>query len=183
MDNCSVEGCDNKVFENGLCSKHYNRQRRHGSTAKPLKRRERLIKEGKSYCPKCDKIKTIGEFLKDTHTKYGISIYCAICHKEKAKARYYRNPDYYKDADLRKKFGISLEQYRELERKQDYKCAVCHKEPGSKKLAVDHNHKTGENRGLLCGRCNLGLGWFEDSIELLEMAIQYLKIHSQKAEM
>lgn len=183
MGDCRIDGCNNKAFGHGLCSKHYNRQRRHGSTAKPLKRRGRLIQEGKSYCPKCDSVKEIGEFLKDTHTKYGISIYCAACHQEKAKARYRTNPDYYKDADLRKKFGMSLEQYRELERKQDYRCALCRKEPGSKKLAVDHDHKTGENRGLLCDRCNLGLGWFADSIELLEAAIQYLKTHNQKAGM
>lgn len=51
-------------------------------------------------------------------------------------------------------------------------CAIC-KRP--KKLNVDHDHKTGEIRGLLCSRCNLGLASFGDSIEGLEKAIDYLK--------
>lgn len=180
MGNCTVDGCNDKAFGHGLCSKHYNRQRRHGSVAKPLTRRGRLVQEGKSYCPKCDSVKPIGEFLTDTHTKYGISIYCAKCHQEKAKVRYRKYPDYYKDADLKAKFGLSLEQYRELEERQDHKCALCHKERGPKRFAVDHDHKTGKNRGLLCDRCNLGLGWFEDSIELLEAAIRYIKAHQDE---
>lgn len=175
---CKINGCINKVFGHGLCSKHYNRQRRHGSTEMPLTRRGQMVLEGRSHCPKCGQEKSLDEFLKDKHTRYGISIYCRECHRNKAKARYYKNPDYYKEACLQKDFGISLKQYRQMEERQDGRCDICGKKRGSRCLAVDHDHKTGKNRGLLCDRCNLGLGWFRDSVPLLEYAIQYLKKHS-----
>ncbi len=47
--------------------------------------------------------------------------------------------------------------------------------PIAPRLAVDHNHVTNKNRGLLCAKCNIGLGHFQDSIENLEAAVAYLK--------
>lgn len=55
-------------------------------------------------------------------------------------------------------------------------CAICGEFPTEKKLAVDHDHETGRVRGLLCMRCNTALGHFEDSITLLEAAIDYLEL-------
>lgn len=56
-------------------------------------------------------------------------------------------------------------------------CAICHSAPRSR-LHIDHNHKTGKYRGLLCDNCNLGLGHFKDSPALLSKAINYLKERS-----
>lgn len=53
-------------------------------------------------------------------------------------------------------------------------CAICGKPPRAR-LQIDHNHKTGKYRGLLCDNCNIGLGHFKDSPELLRKAIDYLK--------
>ena len=64
---------------------------------------------------------------------------------------------------LFKKYGITLEQYNEILQKQDGKCLIC-KFPAKffkRCLAVDHDHRTGVIRGLLCNRCNRQLGWFE----------------------
>ena len=60
---------------------------------------------------------------------------------------------------------------------QEYKCAICGKTPkeNKKRLAVDHNHNTEANRGLLCSNCNAGLGFLQDKKELLESAIKYLR--------
>jgi DNA-directed RNA polymerase subunit RPC12/RpoP len=64
---------------------------------------------------------------------------------------------------------------------QDNKCAICGKEDDTvlssgayKRLAVDHCHKTGKLRGILCENCNRGIGMFKDNQELLEQAIRYL---------
>lgn len=54
-------------------------------------------------------------------------------------------------------------------------CAICLKPPTVKALCVDHSHDTGTVRGLLCDKCNQGLGRFDDDPTMLEAAIQYLK--------
>lgn len=87
-----------------------------------------------------------------------------------------------KSNSLKKKYGITLEDYRILFRLQNGKCQICEKQDltdidGDKKwgnLCVDHCHKTGNARGLLCNSCNIGLGLFKDNTELLLKAINYL---------
>lgn len=77
---------------------------------------------------------------------------------------------------LRNNFGINLQQYMEILAKQNRQCLICSITPeqNGKDLAVDHNHTTGKIRGLLCAGCNVGIGYFKDSPELLQKAIGYL---------
>lgn len=81
---------------------------------------------------------------------------------------------------LYERYGISAQQYLDLAEKQENLCAICGKPPGSKALAVDHDHATGEVRALLCVDCNLGLGRFRDNIEVMRQAIKYLQKHGIK---
>ena len=74
---------------------------------------------------------------------------------------------------LKRKYGITLDDYNSMLEAQGGRCAICHQEK-SETLAVDHDHKTGKVRGLLCGHCNNVIGFAEDKIELLESAIKYL---------
>lgn len=78
---------------------------------------------------------------------------------------------------LKSVYGITLKQYEELAAAQGGRCAICHDEKfgrrGVRRFAVDHDHKTGKVRGLLCGRCNVGLGLF-DTEEKLLAAVAYL---------
>lgn len=79
---------------------------------------------------------------------------------------------------LKKKYGISLEEYEKLLEYQGYCCALCGKEfcKGEKRQPdVDHCHKTGKVRGILHLHCNTLLGHSKDNIEILEKAISYLK--------
>lgn len=73
-------------------------------------------------------------------------------------------------------YGITIEQYEILLKNQNGGCAICFSPTGSngKRLSVDHNHETGEVRGLLCDDCNTGLGKFKDNPNLLAIAINYL---------
>ena len=180
MNECMVKGCHASVKSLGMCVKHYTRQRRYGTTDKSETRREQLIKSGFSYCPKCKTDKLISSFSRDKHAPLEVSIYCRDCQHVKARVRYVANPDAYKHASLIKKFGLSLDEYRKILEKQNGKCAICGFSPNGKSLAVDHNHKTGNNRGLLCDRCNFGLGNFRESREILESAIRYLDSHMLK---
>lgn len=72
-----------------------------------------------------------------------------------------------------KKYGLSIEGYDKLFEKQKGLCAICLK-PSNKKLFVDHNHKTGEVRGLLCGPCNQAIGLLYEEVRNLQRAIAYL---------
>jgi hypothetical protein len=82
---------------------------------------------------------------------------------------------------LRKHYGLTPEDFDILLMKQKGACAICLKtqEQTGKILNVDHCHKTGKVRGLLCGGCNASLGVFEDSIETLQRAIAYLEVNKR----
>lgn len=73
---------------------------------------------------------------------------------------------------LKKNYGITSEQYDEILTRQDHKCAIC----GTfcERPFVDHDHSTGRIRGLLCMKCNFGIGNFTENITVLESAIKYL---------
>ena len=82
-----------------------------------------------------------------------------------------------KNSILKTNYGITLEDYNIMLFQQDGCCAICetHHTELKRKLAVDHNHITGEVRGLLCVNCNLAIGNLKDDITLLKKAIKYLK--------
>src|ERR1035437_5779833 len=78
---------------------------------------------------------------------------------------------------IKKNYGITLDEVTQIIDKQEGKCAICgkHQDELNKALVIDHNHKTEKVRGLLCNKCNMGLGHFYDDIELLSQAIAYLR--------
>lgn len=89
-----------------------------------------------------------------------------------------------KDVHLKSKYGITLEQFNEMLAQQECKCAICSTpltvgDPNSRDVAcVDHSHKTGDTRSILCKMCNLILGHADDSIVLLTKCVEYLERHS-----
>lgn len=78
---------------------------------------------------------------------------------------------------LKDRFGITLNDYYRLLKFQNNQCAICKtdKSDGRGRFHVDHCHKTGRIRGLLCSTCNLCLGKMNDDVERLQEAISYLK--------
>jgi len=88
-----------------------------------------------------------------------------------------RNPTKAKNADLKRDFGIDIEQYESMVEAQGGLCAICGNCDPSFSLAVDHNHDTGKVRGLLCSNCNNGLGRFKDDPDRLRRAADYLNSH------
>lgn len=116
---------------------------------------------------------------------------CIVCAREKSKRHYARyreirslqkreyrkeNKDAVKCSKLRQSFGITLKEYNKILEEQNGLCAICERKCVSgKKLAVDHCHKTGKIRGLLCNACNLGIGKLGDSEESLLKALNYLR--------
>ncbi len=110
----------------------------------------------------------------------------------KKKERKYKKTDKHKlrirRSHLKQTYKLTLEQYDEMLEKQGGVCAICgkaevmvHQNGSVKRLAVDHNHDTGQIRGLLCARCNAALGQFGDNIEHLRSAINYLTTYIRPA--
>jgi oligoribonuclease NrnB/cAMP/cGMP phosphodiesterase (DHH superfamily) len=68
------------------------------------------------------------------------------------------------------KYGITIEQYNNMLEEQNFVCPICKEPPkeNNKRLHIDHNHDTGEVRGLLCSKCNGALGWYEKHKEKIE---------------
>jgi len=84
------------------------------------------------------------------------------------------NAEAIRDARRKKKYDLSPVGFAELLEKQGYSCAICGQSVGESGLDVDHNHETGVVRGLLCSRCNHGIGNFRDNATLLAIASAYV---------
>lgn len=99
---------------------------------------------------------------------------------EKRKVKYAESKEHrdkIRGEGFRRMYGISLEEYEKLLRVQKGKCNICgaHESFEVKKLAVDHDHGSGKVRGLLCQRCNLMLGKFDENLSWLSQAAKYLE--------
>lgn len=98
---------------------------------------------------------------------------------EKEHERYLKNLDKHKvlgrARGLKRNFGITVADYEQMFSRQKGVCAICEKPETRRRLSVDHCHKTGKIRGLLCNKCNRGLGYFYDDKNLMKKATEYLK--------
>lgn len=92
--------------------------------------------------------------------------------RAKRRAEYAANREKYRLRHLLKEYGLSIEQYNEILHRQGGVCAICKKTP--EKFHVDHDHQTGQVRGLLCSPCNVVLGLMKDLPERLRAAAAYL---------
>jgi len=94
--------------------------------------------------------------------------------KEYAKKRVKDDPQYHSIRNLRQ-YGMTLDDYDKMLERQNGVCAICGKEPPKdRRLHVDHCHETGFVRGLLCFRCNFGLSYFGEDVEIMKKAFEYL---------
>lgn len=137
-------------------------------------------------CTKCKIEKPFSEFSKHIRNKDGLRFRCKSCESEDAKEakRKALEADYLgtrlkeRADNLKRMFGMSLDEYEQKAQEQGNVCAICKGTCKSgKRLAVDHDHETGKIRDLLCGNCNGGLGKFQDDPELLIKAAEYLRKH------
>lgn len=112
-------------------------------------------------CKKCGRELEKKYFYVKKSRKYASYSFCNMCNR------------------LRDRYGIIYSDYQNYLSRQNMKCAICFTQIGSDCApAIDHCHKTGKVRGVLCNPCNGGLGMFKDDITLMESAIRYLKCQS-----
>ena len=141
---------------------------------------------GKKRCTRCGAIKTLKSFSTEQRAKDGKRSACKRCLTNEQKKRYVENPPPYEAKKRRQKslavYGLSLEDFDNMLKEQDYKCAICRieeKYSAKQRFHVDHDHDTGKVRALLCNRCNKGLGMFQDSSEFCDKAADYLREHGK----
>lgn len=133
-------------------------------------------------CDCGNEIKVAGGYLKSGHTKS-----CGCYSKDVARTRLYKHGrsdrtksgyyDYHREMHLKRKYNLSVEEYNAMIEAQNNQCAICNYEFGQRKgdIHVDHCHTSGQVRGLLCDKCNRGLGYFNDNTEALINASNYIK--------
>lgn len=139
-------------------------------------------------CTVCKETLPHSSFHNSKISRDGKGYRCRPCDKD-ARASYREtNRKRFADVERKKqlayKYGLSVEQYEGLLNKQNRLCGICGCSETSSKVrgsfAVDHNHDTGENRGLLCNQCYRGLGMFYDDVGMLQQAISYLVYYQLK---
>lgn len=160
------------------CSKECYFERR---KEKRKERVDRVLRTGKKQCQLCKETKSVKEFFKRRANKDGYGSYCKPCkikyNRENNKKHKHKHLEQRKNAHLLNKYGITLGEYKAIRSKQGGLCAICRKKD---RLCVDHDHSTGEIRGLLCDMCNRGLGLFYDDELTIRRANIYLRNYKQK---
>lgn len=136
--------------------------------------------ETEKWCSGCEKWLPHAAFSKNKWTKSGLQVYCDGC-RPRVQAEYYTRPEVRKRLIdntrnwQRAKLGVTVDDVQQMLEQQEHRCAICG-DPITFRAHLDHDHKTGKVRGLLCPSCNHGLGKFKDSQDILLKAAEYLKV-------
>ena len=152
-------------------------------------------------CIRCLVEKPLSEFYKDKQKSDGLKSHCISCNKTKDRAYYEAKREAILERLRTKRaatgpvldvsrMGMTVKQYNDMLEAQDHKCAICGQEEtltlangNIRRLVIDHDHSCCPQdrdicgkcvRGLLCSRCNSGLGYFLDNVETMRKAIDYL---------
>lgn len=149
---CLVDGCKNRLYAKGLCNMHWGRAYTAGDPGEAEPRRTRYEPGQTCAIPACDR-------------RARWAGYCGTHNK-----RFRR-------------FGITPEELDALVRVQNGRCAICGTpDPGAQtsgEWCIDHDHVTGKIRGLLCSRCNTGIGMLRDDPDVIASAFEYVRRHRE----
>ena len=146
-----------------------------------------LRERGLKRCPRCTETLPLTAFNQHVGlTNKGAAVYCRKCQSEYGRARtfpstgkhYANNKELVWAQKMWRKYKMTTSQYFEMLSSQNNVCAICGKNEEHRRLAVDHDHKTGKVRSLLCGRCNPAVGFLLDDPALAEKFVAYLKLHN-----
>lgn len=185
-----------KMFQVESCKSDMSETNGHASVAPTelvravrLRRQPEPIINGNRKCYQCENVKPISEFHKrkvivrrgkkswNWDGTTGKCVECARKYNAEKTHRYYKaNPS----KQLMRYYGITPEEDNTMLQKQNGGCAICGEKQNTRhtqKLYVDHNHKTGKVRGLLCHKCNHAIGNADDDPRLLRLMIGYLEKH------
>ena len=134
-------------------------------------------------CKHCESVKDDSCFYRffDKWTnKYYLSARCKPCHQEYKQSNK-NTPRNRKAEKLQLRYALTYEQWEDMRYAENYRCMICgiSEDEIDKRLDVDHCHKSGKVRGMLCNPCNTMLGHARDNLAILEAAVKYLKTYGK----
>ena len=141
-------------------------------------------------CKDCREVKPIVDFskrYKDSTSYFNRCVPCESIRQAKYRAE---NKDKSRCRQLRRNYGITLDEFNIMLKKQDNRCLICDvkvhaiiggdlKGDNKTKACLDHCHATGNVRGILCNNCNKALGLLQDEPSILKQAIAYLEYNNE----
>lgn len=174
---CKVSNCSNRIFNGGyVCATHRYRMKVHGCYDLPSHNGPPSILNVEIPPDWAAGRCKIHGYLREDQ------MYYSSMAKGKYKTKGCRRCTL--DRNIKNNYGLKggIDEYERMAAEQDHKCAICKQENLSvtndrtqiRKLAIDHCHKTGKFRGIICVHCNNGLGYFRDNVDFLKSAIDYL---------
>jgi hypothetical protein len=163
---CAFVPCGRRSYAKGWCNTHYNMDRLGQELRTIVPHRDTTERDdlGNKLCIRCDGWLPEGEFAPASHTRDRLTVWCSLCIQTK-------------------KFSVTRTDFEQMLAAQGGGCAICSgASADGKNFHVDHDHACCEGqqscgrcvRGLLCDRCNRGLGAFRDDLLLLSRAAVYL---------
>lgn len=142
-------------------------------------RQPREVPEGHRYCPDCQVVKPLTNFPQNQSGRKGHGRYGKPCHNVRTQANREKNYGCTREYHLRYRYGIGVDEFRQLLAAQGGVCAICGTEQPER---VDHDHRTGYIRGILCSNCHAGLGKFRDNVWYMERAATYLMVTNSRVD-
>jgi hypothetical protein len=168
----NVRRSDGLAFYCRQCAAERSEKSRRKQGIKERRQSPVPVPEGSKWCPACEEVKPLADFTKTRAKPSGYHSYCLPCHTAKGVASKTRHHGSTREYHLRRRYGIGQAEFDLMLAEQGGICAIC-RAPDPQH--VDHDHRTGLVRGILCFNCNGGLGQFRDDPVLLANAITYLK--------
>lgn len=157
------------------CQKKYREQRKEKtkliSNNYYLNHKEQiLLKSHEHYQQNSEKYKLYRLQNKEKQDKYN----------KEYRSTHEENKEHKNELRIKRQYGITINEYNDMLKKQDNKCAICGKEliVGNEIIHIDHSHITGKVRGILCMKCNLQLGVYENNKELFKLMAKYLETNN-----
>lgn len=144
--------------------------------------------DGLKVCTGCREELPVARFSNQAALRDGLNPKCKACRKAVADAHYAANRERVIEQSgwnmVKHRYGITRADFEALLERQGGVCAICGRDQTDSRgarLCIDHDHETGEVRGLLCTPCNLAIGYFQDDIQRLADAAVYLRGGSHRS--
>lgn len=143
-------------------------------TLRPRKARPSKIQDAtRKWCSLCKMYVPCSEFPARKGARDGLASSCRPCLIAKSQTLENRTAAYVRH--IKRKYGLEIEEFDALLASQGGGCAVCGGPPNAKNWHIDHDHRSGKVRGILCNGCNTGIGSMRDDPAIMRAAAEYIE--------